>query len=167
MHRLIAITLATLLLLSSLALAQKEEKKQPASFRPGASVELVLKVDAPKGWAHNPMVPLKLKFDEEYLKGAPFTVKQSSFEVKLEGHPSSAELTIPIKLSGKLPDGELKIPATLEAFICTEDESMCIMASEEASLRVMVRSKAGKGEEGQALEKGSLRLSHRIAPPEA
>ncbi|MEZ5337494.1 MAG: hypothetical protein R3F46_04445 [bacterium] len=164
MKKLIITACLSLLALS--ALAHAKEEKKPLSFKPGASVELVLKVDAPKGWAHNPMMPLKLSFDPEYLKTAPFSVAQNSFEVKFEGHPSSAELKIPIKLKSKLADGELKIPATIDAFICTVDESMCIMASEDASLRVLVQSSAAKGEKDAALEKGSLMLSHRLAPPE-
>ncbi|MCB1218739.1 hypothetical protein KDL44_15245 [bacterium] len=164
MKKLIIAACLSLLALS--ALAHAKEEKKPVSFKPGASVELVLKVDTPKGWAHNPMMPLKLSFDPEYLKTAPFSVAQNSFEVKFEGHPSSAELKIPIKLKSKLADGELKIPATIDAFICTVDESMCIMASEDASLHVLVQSSAAKGEKDAALEKGSLMLSHRLAPPE-
>ncbi|MCB1220590.1 MAG: hypothetical protein H7A35_03010 [Planctomycetales bacterium] len=157
---------ACLSLLALSALAHAKEQPKPASFKPGASVELVVKVNAPKGWAHNPMMPLKLSFDPEYLKTAPFTVAQNSFEVKFEGHPTSAEVKVPIKLKGSLNDGELSIPAKLDAFICTVDESMCIMASEETSLHVRVQGKAGKGEKDQALDKGSLSLSHVLTPPE-
>ena len=166
MKRLITAICLSLLAMSVLAHAAKDEKAKASSFKPGASVKLLLQVNAPKGWAHNPMVPLKLSFDEEYLKTAPFTVGQSSFELSLEGHPTTAELKIPIKLKSPLPDGELKIPATVDAFICTLDESMCIMASEPASMKLTVRSSAAKGEKGQALDKGSLALSHFIAPPE-
>ncbi len=167
MQKLITIACLALLAMSMLAQAAKEEKKAAASFQPGASVELLVSVDCPKGWVHNPMMPLKLSFAEKYLKTAPFTVKQASFSIQPEGHPTSLTIKVPIQLKGQLPDGELKIPAALEAFICTEDESMCIMASEEVSLRVSVRAKADKGAKDQALAKGQLPLKHRLAPPES
>lgn len=166
MKKLITITCLAMLALSVLAHAAKDEKQPAASFKPGAKVEIVLSVTCPKGWAHNPAMPIKLSFDEEYLKTAPFSIKGSSISAKFKDHPHSTELKIPITLSGKLPDGELRIPATVDAFICTEDESMCIMASEPVSIRIIVQSAAAKGEKNQALDKGSLPASHQLAPPE-
>jgi hypothetical protein len=166
MTKLLTTICLALLALSVLAHAAKDEKTAPASFSPGAKVELLLSVACPKGWAHNPAMPIKLSFDEEYLKTAPFSIKESSISARFEGHPHSTELKIPITLSGKLPDGELRIPATVDAFICTEDESMCIMASETVSIRIMVQAAAGKGQKNQALDKGSLPVQHQLAMPE-
>ena len=166
MMRLITTICLALLSLSVLAHAEKDAKQAVPSFKPGAKVEVVLSINCPKGWAHNPNVPLKLKFDEEYLKTAPFSVGQPVFSTKIEGHPHSAEIKVPITLSGKLPDGELKIPAQVDAFICLDDESMCVVASEAVSMRIRVQDKAAKGEKNQAQGKGSLTLSHLLEMPE-
>jgi len=166
MKRLIMTICLAVLSLSMLAHAARDEKQAPPSFKPGAKVEVLLSIDCPKGWAHNPNVPLTLKFDEEYLKTAPISVSQPSFSAKFEGHPHSVQLKVPLTLSGKLANGELKIPAQVDAFICLDDESICVVASEAVTIRIMVQDKAAKGEKNQAQGKGSLALSHLLEMPE-
>jgi hypothetical protein len=141
------------------------DEEAPPSFRPGAEVRILLEVLAPKQWKINHMVPLRLEFEEEYLKEAPFAVRQPVWDFKLEHYAPSLTAEIPVKLSEDLLDGLVVVPLALACSICNEVGDSCAFVMENVSVKVRVLADAPPDTENQALVKGSLPASHLLSAP--
>lgn len=178
MIRLALITMTGLLLLVALpALARDaaaaeakpasgDQEKQPApSFAPGAAVTLALEIKAPQNWQLNHLVPLRLEFDEEYLKEAPFTVKQAVWDFTLKSYLERYTAEIPIKLDTGLVDGPMVIPLKLMGSICESSGEMCTFCTENVSVKLEVLNVAPPDTENQALSTGIAENSHRLSLP--
>lgn len=148
---------------SSTAFAKKEAA--PPSFKPGAEVTLAITIKAPRQWKLNHLMPLTLSFDEEYLKDAPFSVKESSYTIKLDHYLPRLTVAIPVELNGNLEDGRLRIPLSLIFSICNEVTEFCAFSVETVNVPVYVQAKAGAGEKNQALDSGTAEHSHLLSIP--
>jgi hypothetical protein len=144
----------------------KAEEKALPLFKPGAEVALALTVKAPKHWVLNYMVPLRVSFDEEKLKKAPFTVKQSDWDFEFEEYVGEYVASVPVKLKQNLPDGEIKIPLMVQCSICTDSGDLCSFAAENASVVVQVLAKAPEGAKQQPVAKGEMPAAVKLVPPE-
>jgi len=165
----------TIALLAGSPAAKEPEKELPPSFKPGANVTLAVTIEAPKQWAINPYQDIKLVFDEENLKNAPFSVEGTEWvhpakkfdpehpEIKYEDF---CVIEIPIKLASNITEGTLAVPITLHGGICDPVSEYCKGGIvEEVSVRVLVKAKAPDGTKNQALSQGVSPWRHCISLP--
>jgi hypothetical protein len=145
--------------------AGAEEKALPPSFAPGATVTLALEIRPPEQWQLNYLVPLRLEFDEEYLKEAPFTVKQAVWDFTLKSYMPRYTAEIPLTLNTDLADGALTIPLKLMGSICESSGEMCTFCIENVTVKLEVLSVAPPDTENQALSTGIAQHSHRLSLP--
>ena len=144
--------------------ADAKAKEVPPSFAPGAEVELVFEISAPKDWHLNEGMPLSLSFDEKYLKDAPFTTKTPSSNISVEVGDVTTHVSLTVKLKSGLADGTLKLPVKLACVVCDEFGDSCVMVRETFDATVVVLGKAPKGTKNQAQSKGENPLKFQIAP---
>ncbi len=146
-------------------------KPEPPSFQPGAEVELVVTIKAPKGWAINYLAPLRFEFGKDYVAGEEqpdgmqFNVSKSQWDFALEEYQKEYTASVLIQLDAKLPDGEITIPLIILCSICDDAGDACTFGTEEISVPLVVRSKAPKTEKNQAQAEGTLAYSQAIALP--
>jgi hypothetical protein len=146
-------------------MAQAQEQPQPPSFAPGAKVTLALTVLPPDQWQLNHLVPLRLQFDEEYLKDAPFTVKQPVWDFTLKSYMPRYTAEIPIQLNADLADGELIVPLEILGSICESSGEACTFCRENGKFKLLVLSQAPPETENQALKDGTASDTHRLSLP--
>jgi hypothetical protein len=135
------------------------------SFKPGAAVTLAITVKAPEGWKLSHTPALRIGFNKELLKNAPFTVKQDAWQFKFKTYVHEYTATIPITLKPKALDGEYALPLSVACSICDEPGLSCAFADEGVSLQLIVRHAAPSGEKEQAQAKGTLAATHVLHPP--
>ena len=144
----------------------KAEEKPLPLFKPGAEVTLALTVKAPKHWVLNYLVPLRVSFDKEQLKKAPFSVKQLDWDFEFEEYTGEYVASVPVKLQRNLPDGEIEIPLTVQCSICTDTGDQCSFAAENANVVVQILAKAPEDAKQQPVAKGEMPAAVRLVPPE-
>lgn len=142
-----------------------EEEQQPPSFRPGAEVTLAITLRSPKYWQLNHLTPLRLQFDEKYLKDAPLAVKQPVWDFELDSYLEQYTAEIPIRLGRNVPDGTLEIPLEILASICESSGESCTFCNENISVDVVVMRIAPPDTENQALSEGAAESTHRLSAP--
>lgn len=141
------------------------EDEQPPSFRPGAEVTLAITLKAPKYWQLNYLTPLRLQFDEKYLKDAPLAVKQAVWDFELDSYLEQYTAEIPIRLGRGVPDGNLEIPLEILASICESSGESCTFCNENISVDVAVMRIAPPDTENQALSEGEVAHTCRLSAP--
>jgi hypothetical protein len=147
------------------ATARAEEQPLPPSFAPGAKVTLALTILPPDQWQLNYLVPLRLQFDDEYLKDAPFTVKQPVWDFTLKSYMPRYTAEIPIQLNADLADGELVIPLEFMGSICESSGESCTFCRENVKFQLTVLSEAPPDTDNQALNEGIAADTHRLSLP--
>jgi len=147
------------------AQADDEQEQQPPSFRPGAEVTLAITLRAPKYWQLNYLTPLRLQFDEKFLKDAPLAVKQPVWDFELESYLEQYTAEIPIRLGRSVPDGTLTIPLEVLASICESSGESCTFCNEHIVVDIMVLREAPPDTENQALGEGAAESAHRLSAP--
>lgn len=147
------------------AAGSKADKPMPPSFAPGAEVTLALTIVPPEQWQLNYLVPLRLQFDEEYLKDAPFSVDHAVWDFKLKSYLPRYTAEIPIMLSDDLEDGPLLIPLEVLGSICENSGESCTFSRDNFSVKLTVLSKAPPDTKNQALSEGTAEASHRLSLP--
>jgi len=177
MTRVVLLVLAALLLAPLAAVAAEksaddgeqankaEEQPAPPSFAPGAKVILALTILPPDQWQLNHLVPLRLQFDEEYLKDAPFTVKQPVWDFTLKSYMPRYTAEIPIQLAADLADGELTIQLEVLGSICEASGEACTFCKENISIELTILGKALPDTKNQALNEGTATDAHRLSLP--
>lgn len=147
------------------AQADGEEEQQPPSFRPGAEVTLAVTLKAPKYWQLNYLTPLRLQFDEKWLKDAPLAVKQPVWDFELDSYLEQYTAEIPVRLGRSVPDGTLEIPLEVLASICESSGESCTFCNENISVDVVVMRIAPPDSENQALGEGEVARAYRLSAP--
>jgi hypothetical protein len=146
--------------------SKEEYKLPPPSFRPGAAVSVQVQLVSPPGWHLNPMLPIVLKFDKEFLKDAPISVTQESWQFNIKDYQDSYTAQIPIRVGAKIEDGEYSVPLQLDCSICDKVAGACTFSSEDFSFPLLVKASADKGDRDQAQAKGVISLTLQIPAPE-
>jgi hypothetical protein len=149
----------------SAAQASDEDEQQQPSFRPGAEVTLAITLRAPKYWQLNYLTPLRLQFDEKYLKDAPLAVKQPVWDFELDSYLQQYTAEIPIRLGRSVPDGTLEIPLEILASICESSGESCTFCNEHMVVDVAVLRDAPPDAENQALSEGAAESTYRLSVP--
>jgi len=147
------------------AKTDEEETLPPPSFAPGADVTLALCVKAPSQWELNYNVPLRVQFDEEYLKEAPFTVKKTVWDFTFETYLPRHTIEIPIYLKLGIDDGKLKVPFKVQCSICELSGESCTFCMENVNFPVEVLSVAPADSKNQALDEGTADYEYRLSLP--
>ena len=146
----------------------QEPAKQevPPSFQPGAAVELAITLKAPRDWNLNYMVPIRFEFDEEYLKHAPVSVKQRTWDFEIKSYLPSATFVIPVTLDKDLADGELAVPLPIACSVCESSGESCTFCMETMTINIVVQATAAEGDgKDRAQAKGTLQVDHRLSLP--
>ncbi|MBN2082071.1 hypothetical protein JW859_07670 [bacterium] len=148
-----------------IAKSETEETLPPPSFAPGANVTLALNLKAPSQWHLNYLVPIRVQFDEEYLKEAPFTVKKTVWDFTIESYLPRHTIEIPVYLKLGTDDGTLKVPFKLQCSICEMSGESCTFCMENVSFPVEVLSTAPADSQNQALAEGTADYDYRLSLP--
>lgn len=138
----------------------------PPSFQPGARVVLALKLQAPQDWGLNYLVPIRLQFDKEYLKTAPFKVDQAIWDTTIESYLPEYIIEIPVVLDTRLADQALTIPIDVQCSICESTGEQCTFCMETLTVKLQVKRAPAEGDgANQALAQGTLEYSYRLSLP--
>lgn len=142
------------------------ETPVPPSFQPAAKVTLAITLQAPRNWNLNYLVPVRLQFDKEYLKTAPFKVKTEQWDTTIKSYVPEYTIEIPITLAKDLADECLAIPIEVICSVCESTGEQCTFAMETMQLKLIVKSEAGDDDDdNQALAKGTLEYTYRLSLP--
>jgi hypothetical protein len=153
---------AFVVLAASLSGASLNAADESYSFKPGAKVFLQVAVNAPSNWGLNSEVPLRLSFDEAVLKQAPFSVKKTVWDYKVDPHSTTYTAEIPIIVSKEATAGEITVPIQLACSICEETEGSCTFVSESVNVPINVETGSSAH---KPMSKGKLTWQHSVAAP--
>jgi hypothetical protein len=138
-------------------------------FAPGAKVTLIVTVKAPKDWHLNHFVPLKVEFDEDYLKRAPFKVEQAKWSFPLPDLPrqlQSWDLQIPILLEPDIGSGRQLIWLKLYVGLENDPGSLCAYPSANVYIPLQVAPSRDSGGRSAALPGGELTYTWECPKPD-
>lgn len=162
----LAVSLFALLSLLAVSIAAADSQTAPPpapSFKPGATVTLVLEVKAPQKWHLNSAIPLRLQFKQDDIKGLPIKLEKETWDFKVKNDPPSQSFELPIKLTSKAVEGTVTIPCKLMCGICEDDQ--CTITNEDVKIKVVVKKSAPKDSKNQAQASGKLSQTHKLTAP--